>query len=235
MRTLRIGLTFVGSILAAAAPTLGGTFQGTSSGIFGTPTGGPGDPIVFSGQGTNRIVTGIGVNSPPNSLQYDGQAFDTDADQPFGVGFLDYYNGATQTGTSATHFPIDITLTFVAPPGLPNQVFDFAFDLTLTPNTTGDPTEDGDIIRFPASFSSESFNYSGQDYTLKLLGFSRNNGATIENSFLLPENQRAITELFATVTTESNPNVVPVPPAALAGIALLASIQMVRSRRQRVL
>jgi hypothetical protein len=88
---------------------------------------------------------------------YGGVSFDTDAGDanaavPFGVGHLTYYNGATLTGTSATHFPIDVTLTFTAPPGQAAQTFSFAFDLTLTINDPNDNFPDDDIINFPTSF-----------------------------------------------------------------------------------
>jgi hypothetical protein len=56
---------------------------------------------------------------------------------------------------------------------------------------------------------------------LKLLGFSNNGGATILNSFTLPENQQTTTDLYATLTTEPNPNAVPLPAAFVAGAPLL--------------
>lgn len=234
MKRITLALVVAGVVSVFSGVGLAGTFVGNSGGVFQTPSGAPGDPIVYSGVGTNFIQTGTGVNgSPPNSLRYTGVGFDTNADLPFRVGILDYYNGATAVGSSATNLPIDITLTFSAPPGLPNQVFNFSFNLTLTNNTTGDPVLDGDIITFPSGFSSTSFSTGGQDYTLKLLGFSKDGGASILSSFLLPENQSARSDLYATITTEQNPNVVPLPIAAIAGLPLLGFVVGVRQLRQR--
>lgn len=174
-------------------------FIGSSTGTWGTPT--PSDSsIVFTGVGTNTFTWGdaSGFGTGPNSLSFAGNPFSTNVETPFQVGNLTYFNGTTAIGTTPNSVPLNVLLSFTDPSGL-NQDFNFDFNLVSTTNI-GDPEADADFVFPPNTFSSNRFNFGGIDYTLQLLGFSRNGGATIVDEFRVRENETDSAALFARIT-----------------------------------
>ena len=87
--------------LMACVPQAGAvSFTGTSSGIFVSPTGGPG--LVTTGVNTKSFTWGTGFQSPPSSLTYTGTSFaGILPEQAFSIGTLSYFNGTVLDGTQA--------------------------------------------------------------------------------------------------------------------------------------
>ncbi len=135
----------------------------------------------------------------------------------------------------------NITITDgVNPPanlGLFNFVFDFTHDETPNGGNPGGPYTGtcpygtqgvgvnvngcADKVTVTSNASSQNFNVNGVVYTLDILGFSQDGGATISNMFLTTENQNNKAGLYAIVKALENQ--VPEPGSlALIGLALFA-------------
>jgi hypothetical protein len=128
-------------------------------------------------------------------------------DTPFEIGELAHFNNAQRLGTSASGVDLVLGMTIS---GVDSD-FTFQLDVKETPNTTGDPWADRDIIAFPEDFASETITVDGQDYRLRLLGF----GPSADNMlpwFESPEGGTNATLLWGELT------VVPVPGAVLLGL-----------------
>ncbi|QSJ15913.1 choice-of-anchor K domain-containing protein [Nostoc sp. UHCC 0702] len=210
-------LTTVASLTIANSVQAAPPFTGASSGTWATPTP-SGSPYVYNGVGTNTFDWGDadGFGTGPNILSFDGNSFSTGIDTPFQVGNLTYFNGTTVVGTTPSSVPLDVLLAFTDPGGL-NKSFSFDFNLVSTENT-GTPEENADFVFPPSTFSSTSFNFGGQDYTLQLLGFSKDGGTTIVNQFNVLENARDTAGLYAQITKVPKP----IPePSSLLGLMLL--------------
>lgn len=200
------------------------TFDGSAAGQFGNPVNSmPGNFNELSSQdgGTNNQFTWgeavpDGIN---NFVKFNSANFSTAPDTEFKVGQLSYRNGTTIPGTSFNgDFPLSVALNFTNPAGV-NPTFSYLFNILNTPNSTGTINGDADRLRFStAGLSSSSFNLGGIDYSLQLLGFSSDNGATIITEFLSPEGETATSALYGKITTTST-TTTPVPtPALLPGL-----------------
>lgn len=225
----KITFTAVASLALANSVQAAPPFTGNSSGTWGTPTPSA-FPITFSGVGTNTFLWGdpASFGTGANSLSFAGNAFSTNFNTPFQVGTLTYFNGTTTIGTTPNSVPLNVLLAFTDPSGL-NQNFDFAFNLTSVPNT-GTPDENADFVYPPNSFSNTSFNFGGQDYTLQLLGFSKDGGTTLVNEFRVRESETDTAGLYARITL--NPRTTPEPSSiqALLGIAGLSAVVGLRKK-----
>lgn len=195
------------------------TFAGNSSGQFNLPLTSPPTAVISlsneTGGTNNRLTWGMSVrDSFSNFVQFDGLNFSTPAESVFNVGTLTYRNGTTDLSTSFDgDFPLSIALNFTTPGGI-NKNFNFLFNILNTPNTTGDPVLDGDRLQFSASgLTSDSFSVGGINYTLRLLGFSNDGGASIVSQFNSPEGATASASLYGQITTETIPT-----PALLPGL-----------------
>ena len=221
---------------AAGAVSAATTFTGTSSATFGTPTAGFGS--VYSGVGTNDFTMGVPVDDTALNNRYliDGVSFSTDADTTFAVAGLTYRNGRTRTGTDVTSVPVDLLLAFTSPGGIGNQAFNFNFQFNITPNSV-DPitdTANDDLLTVQNVQSSTVFTYLGNTYTLRLLGFG-SNANQLTSTFRLPEDQTTQSTLWATISAPIEPpptNAVPLPPAAWAGLGMLALFGAQKSFRR---
>jgi hypothetical protein len=61
----------------------------------------------------------------------------------------------------------------------------FAFSITNTPNNTGNPVVDGDIVTLGNNTTGNTFTYAGTEYTLDILGFSQDSGNTFAYDFTM--------------------------------------------------
>lgn len=219
-------LAFAGNPVAAAL------FQGSSLAAFGTPSPSA-PPVVFSianGDPTSTFTMGDGApfSSPPNQLDLTGKSFDVDPEVQFALLDATYFNGITAIGSTVDSVPVTVSLSFTSP-FAGTEDFSFSFDFEITPNTTGDPVLDADILTPVNVFASESFTVGTETYTLKLLGFSTDGGVTITPEFVLPELDSVDATLYAKLTTE----VAPVPePLSLVLWGLGAALVGVRRLRK---
>ncbi|NEP61836.1 MAG: PEP-CTERM sorting domain-containing protein [Symploca sp. SIO2G7] len=220
-------LTLV-TLVSTTQVAKGISFQGMATSTFGTPT--PSTGVVFSGVGTNTFSNGTPVTgSSANIFTVDGLNFSTTENTQFAVADLTYTNGQTVTGTNIDTVPVTLSLDFITP-SISSQSFTFTFDLDLTPNTTGDPVLDADTLSVVDVFSTTNFNVGGDLFTLKLLGFSNDSGATINNVFTLPEDATTTSQLFASITA-ATPQGVPEP--SLTALLLLGAGAMVRGKGKK--
>ena len=136
-----------------------------------------------------------------NSLVFTkDQVFDAGLNEPFSVGELTYFNGSVEVKTVPDYVPLKIDLDFGTGPGK-SPVFEYDLNLNTT-NDDGVLDEDAwsDFVFFPDSFSPKEFKYDGKDYTLELMGFSKDEGDTIESQFRVREQEGDSAELFAKIT-----------------------------------
>lgn len=135
----------------------------------------------------------------------------------------------------------------VAVNAIPQGTFQFIFDFTHdeTPNggppggpfsgtcpypTAGSPNGVGvnvngcaDKVTVSFNTLSQEFIVGGVHYTLDILGFSQDGGATITNSFITTENQNNTAGLYAQVRAVTPPTVPEPMSLALVGLGLLAA------------
>ncbi len=197
------------------------TFAGTSSGSWGLPIVSAGTESLSDENGgtNNRLTWGIpGGSSFRNYVQYDGLDFSTGVNTQFAVGDLTYRNGSTYYSFNGD-FPLMVKLSFTNPFNNAEN-FNYTFNIFNTPNITGNPVLDGDKLKFQAhGFTSDSFNFAGVNYTVKLIGFSSDGGNTFLSEFNSPEESTAEAMLYAQIIRA---DVVDVPePTAIFGLGLL--------------
>lgn len=195
------------------------TFTGNANGLFGVPTPSDGG-VVFDGVGTNRFLTGTPLEPrfTENIYTVSGSAFDVSEGTQFALADLSFLNGVAEEGSVVSSVPIDISVSFDGP--IPfTETFNYAFEFDFTPNTTGDPILDGDSLIFNRGISDTTFVLGNQVFTLELLGFSDDGGATIARVFAFPEDIITETQLFAQFITLSPTADVPEPATLLGSIA----------------
>ncbi len=145
-----------------------------------------------------------------------GTGFSTAAEAPFDIGRFTYRNGSTTADSfpsTGASIDLSVLLTLTSPAGIPASTFSYDFSIDLTPNVTGNPVTDGDIVSITNGTTSTTFTTGGTTYTLALLGFSTDGGHTFVNQFDSPEGSTVCADIYATITT----NLVQVPePASLA-------------------
>lgn len=117
----------------------------------------------------------------------------------FLIGDFSYRNGSVfSQSTNFTGIDLAVELLIDNPIGV-MESFVFDFNVTNTPNTTGDPVLDGDIVTAFNPGSQSSFNYLGTEYALELLGFSSDAGMTTRTDFSSPEDQTASAGIYAQI------------------------------------
>lgn len=183
-------------------------FSGNASGEWGK-AGGTNTNLVTDTQNNKEGFSRFEWGEPAypkdfpqaNSLVFTkDQEFDVVLNKPFSVGELTYFNGSVEVTTVPNYVPLQVELNFSTPPG-EKQIFKYNLDLDTT-NDDGIDDIDAwsDFVFFPNSFSPQKFEYGGKDYTLELMGFSKDEGESIESQFRVGEQELDTADLFAKIT-----------------------------------
>lgn len=220
-------LLLFASFLAASFMVNAATFQGTTSGTFENPTGPSG--MTTTGVGTNEFSWGVGATKyifwvlpvgqhDPSELNYAGDTFNTDVDNQFVVGNLDFYNGTINSGTQANSVDLSLDLNFTSPSAF-TENFNYNFSLDNIVNPAGD------TVTLLNSAPTQFYSHEGVDYYFELLGFSQN-GDLIDSLFL-SELDSTTAQLMGQFT--AMPSEVPLPAAVwLFGSGLMGFMAMRR-------
>lgn len=203
-------------------------FEGTATGSWtNVVSTDAGDVFSVNNNDAGGIATfnwGTPATSFDNQFSFDGSGSDGSSgwstlnETAFLIGDFSYRNGSTYKSTGIDGVDLSIDLAITSPLGL-LDTFAFDFSITNTSNTTGNPVLDGDIVTVTSSLSPTLFNYLGSDYTLELLGFSTDGGASITTDFSSPEGAIAAAGVYGRITQNA---AVPEPSIlAMMGIGLL--------------
>ncbi len=215
---LTLGLTSA----TQAAPIFTGSAVGTWQNLQAAGTGNvysiSNNDAVNHGSAVFRF--GVGSGTGPNTFTFNGvgsdpstAAFNTMENTPFNIGSFNYLNGNTTNYPANSSIDLGIALSLTSPV-TNNTNFAYEFGIDLTPNTTGNPVSDGDIVTIANGLTSTDFTANGTTYTLQLLGFSTDGGKTFTSQFLSPEGSTANADIYATITT----NVMAVPEPGTLGL-----------------
>lgn len=225
-------LLLFASLLAASLTANAATFQGSTSGTFENAAG-PGG-MVTTGQGTSQFTWGEGATKyflgfipvgkhDPSKLTYNGTNFNTDVDQTFVAGYLNFYNGIIKSGTQADSVDLSLTLNFTTPSAF-SETFNYGFSLDNVVNPSGDTTT------FLTSVPTKFYSYAGTDYYFELLGFGiydKKGNLTLFDELFLKEGKDKTVKLIGQFT--SMPSEVPLPAAVwLFGSGLMGFMAMRR-------
>ena len=177
-------------------------FAGFFNGKWGEPTPGAENNFpVFGGVNTHSFKWGEDPVTFRNELNFIINSFSTEVNQNFKIGDLTYFNGSVNIGTNVESVPLSIELELYDPTRI-TGTFEFDFNLVSTPGSD-DPEADADFVIPVNEISSGSFEYEGEDYTIRLLGFSQDNGQTFTEEFSALENSITTAGLYAKIETDT--------------------------------
>lgn len=154
--------------------------------------------------GTAAEKSGLGFtgSAPPNLNVVIGDAFE--------IGQLVHFNNPISMGSELTSVDLTVDLDFLET--AETKSFKFKLLVNETLNSTGTSPADDDIISFPVSYPTETFDIGGTSYTLQLLGFG-SNASSLPDKFQSPEGGTNDTLLWGRITEP-----VPLPGAFLLGM-----------------
>lgn len=220
-------------LLAAASAQAQLPIDGTTSGIFVNPLPGT---ATTTGVGTSTFTFGNASSTPPgpSKLIFTPTSFSTDTETDFFIGSFSFYNGTVFQGTDINTVDLQVGLNFTTP-AVGNKTSTFTLSAINNPNTN-DPDASADAILLPNSFSNATFEVSGTQYTLELLGFRNvvGDGFLTSDSTKLNvrEGSTATAELWGRVTA-TFPGAVPEPGtwALLGGMTAGFGLMWLRRRK----
>jgi hypothetical protein len=153
---------------------------------------------------------------------------------PFLIGSFSYRNERTGFSSTVKGIDLNIALSFSSPTGMnaDSFLFDFSFYINSTPNTTGDPLIDADIVTIGNTSPPAEFKYLDADYILEVLGFSSDGGENIVTNFINPEGSSKRAGVYGRISETA-----PVPePATIfllgVGLAGIAGFR-IKSKKKR--
>jgi len=240
MRKTLFSLIGIMGILLFSLPANAFTFTGTASGKWVNVTSTAYNDVYSVNNNDNDGVASFnwGIGAPgsfDNEFSFDGVGSDGGAgweaslDEAFLIGDFDYRNGSTYYSNGIEGVDLALTLAITDPvDSVENH--EFGFSITNTPNDTGNPVTDGDIVTATTLFSGTDFVVGGTEYTLELLGFSIDGGNTIISDFSSPEGATASAGIYGRITS-STPDTSATPEPAT--IFLLGSGMVGVSLRKR--
>jgi len=150
--------------------------------------------------GTEKSGLGFAGIAPPNTNVTIGDTFQ--------IGQLAHFNAPIYAGSQLNSADLIVNLTFDSA-GTFSFTFTFGINETLDDGTQGGVP---DIISFPSSYPAETFEISGDLYTLQLLGFGSDPLNPL-SQFSSPEGDENNTLLWGRITEP-----IPVPGALLLGM-----------------
>lgn len=178
-------------------------FEGFFNGKWAEPTPGKNSRSVFVGVDTHSFKWGSPPSRSrravkyPNELSFVTDPFSTQLNEKFKVGDLIYFNGESRRFTDVESVPLDLGLELYDPIRR-TESFDIDFDIDATPNNKS-PEENADSISPINKVTDSFFKYKGENYTIRLLGFSQDKGQTLTQEFRVLENARTIAGLYARI------------------------------------
>ena len=242
--------TLIAILLSALSPSAkvwaAVIVSGSSNGSFGTPLIDPSidSESVFSIEQpdlrTEIFTVGEpGEGSMSNKLTFTGIDFSANSDQAFSIGNLTYLNGQTFSGTNVSSVPLGVGINLLQP-AQTQQQFEYRFAFNLTPNT--DTGGSADSLSISENPSPQIFTVGQETYSVEILGFSPDDGATFARSFQVPEDQSIDGSLFAKVKLASmtgggprNEQPTDIPePTAIAGLLVIAGAMRIRKSRTTI-
>ena len=155
-----------------------------------------------------------GVGSDPGESEWE-----VDEGIAFLLGDFTYRNGSTYNSTGVDGVDLDVMISLTEPETVEYSFSSFGFSITNTPNDTGNPVTDGDIVTLANNTTGNSFSFGGTEYTLDILGFSQDSGNTFAYDFSSPEGATANAGLYGKISQTGGGAQVPEP----ATIFLLGS------------
>lgn len=214
-RSVVLLLIVAGWTVAALSPAFGLPFSGTTIGTWVNVVSNEPDDVYWvmndDAGATADFVWGMPAdNGFSSQFRFDGTGSDggpgwiAEENMPFSVGQFRYFNESTYNSAGIAGVDLNLELAMTSPV-ITDEVFGFTFTIENTPNETGDPILDGDIVRIVNAFSTNTFAHQGIEYTLMLLGFSTDGGATFTDDFSSPEGGDAIAAIYATITSDTAP------------------------------
>jgi hypothetical protein len=172
-------------------------FYGSTSGVWIDPVPDGSNPV-FSGVGTSKFEWGDPIGTPPNSLQFGGDSFDTLPETVFKLGTVTYFNGSVWQSSTASAVTLAITLDIQFRARSIREIT-FLLELNSTTNT-GDEWGDADFVYFPNSLPEENFVFDSTNYKLEMIGFSRDGGETMLKEFHVREDHETSADLYGWIT-----------------------------------
>ncbi len=213
---------------------------GKSSATFSSPNP-TCPPATCTGIGSPGFTWGMGVNSGPSALTYQGAGTINPAiGKPFVIGTLDFFNGTISliSSVNTVNLDIDTAFGFGSTFGTAKHIA-ASLQLINTPNLGVSDAADADIVTFTAGGFTASFHtMEGKSASVQLLGLLSSNGIlTGDKALEFPDTEPSGLTFsiagFGKVTGDGFVTSVPEPPVYL--LVLAGAFTIIQSKHFRKL